>query len=133
MYLCGMNKFWLSLSLALVLSFAHFSCFAQENQTTTQLKVKELISKKAEYHRITGGEYDGYRIKIHSGVDRNTATSVRLKFSSKYSDIKASEDYQQPNFVVLVGYFKTKLEAFEIYKKIQADFPSAFIVKSKIK
>ena len=128
-----MNKFWLSLSFTLILNLVHFSFLAQENQTTTQLKVKELISKKAEYHRITGGEYDGYRIKIHSGVDRNTASSMRSKFLSKYSDIRAYEDYQQPNWVVVVGEFKTKLEAFEIYKKIQADFPSAFIVKSKIR
>jgi hypothetical protein len=126
-----MNKFCVSIILSLILS--SFSIFAQENQTTTQLKVKELISKKAEYHRITGGEYDGYRIKIHSGVDRNTASSMRSKFLSKYGDIKAYEDYQQPNWVVVVGEFKTKLEAFEIYKKIQVDFPSAFIVKSKIR
>lgn len=128
-----MNKFWLTLSFTLILSLVHFSFFAQENQTTTQLKVKELISKKSEYHRITGGEYEGYRIKIHSGVDRNVASNMRSKFSSKYGDIKAYEDYQQPNWVVVVGEFKTKLEAFEVYKKIQADFPSAFIVKSKIR
>ncbi len=108
-------------------------CFAQENQLTTQLKVKELISKKAEYHRITGGEADGFRIKIHFGVDRNVASAVRSKFSAKYSDINAIEDYQQPNFVVVVGDFKTKLEAFEWLKKIQSDFPNAFIVKSKIR
>lgn len=110
-----------------------FLCFGQENQAATQLKVKELIAKKAEYHRITGGEMDGYRIKIHFGVDRNVASSVRSKFSAKFPDIKADEEYQQPNFVVIVGDFRTKLEAFEALKKIQPEFATAFIVKMKIK
>ncbi|MDI9341404.1 MAG: SPOR domain-containing protein [Sediminibacterium sp.] len=121
------------LLLVVLIGFSQKRLSAQENQTTVQLKVKELIAKKAEYHRITGGESDGYRIKIHFGVDRNIASNIRGKFSSKYNDIKAYEDYQQPNFVVLVGDFKTKLEAFEVLKKIQGDFPSAFIVKSKVR
>jgi hypothetical protein len=109
------------------------TCLAQENQTTTQLKVKEVISKKAEYHRLTGGEMDGYRIKIHFGVDRNAASNIRTKFAAKFPDIKPYEEYQQPNFVVVVGDFRTKLEAFEMLKKIQPEFATAFIVKMKIK
>jgi hypothetical protein len=58
---------------------------------------------------------------------------VRTKFSAKFSDYSTYEDYQQPNFVVLVGDFKTKLEAFEALKKIQAEFVNAFIVKGKIR
>lgn len=107
--------------------------FAQENQTQTQLKLKQLLEKKAEYHRLTNGEQDGYRIKIHFGADREKAKAVRLKFQQKYADISTIEDYQQPNFVVLVGDFKTKLEAVEILKKIQSEFPSSFIVKGKIR
>ena len=92
-----------------------------------------MIEKKAEYHRLSGGEQDGYRIKIHFGVDRDQAKTVRNKFSSKFNDIAIDEEYQQPNWVVLVGDYKTKLEAFQSLKKIQAEFPNAFIVKGKIK
>jgi hypothetical protein len=35
--------------------------------------------------------------------------------------------------VVIVGDFKTKLEAFEALKKIQVEFANAFIVKSKVR
>ena len=41
------------------------SILGQTNQTQTQLKVKQLIEKRAEYARLTNGEMDGYRIKIH--------------------------------------------------------------------
>jgi hypothetical protein len=122
--------------LFLVSGFLH----SQENtatiidaQTQTQLKVKELIDKKAEYNRLTGGEQDGYRIKIHIGIDRDAAEAIRIKFSNRFTDYPTYKEYQQPNFVVLVGDYKTKLEAFESWKKIQSEFPNAFIVKGKIK
>ncbi len=106
---------------------------AQDNQTQTQLKVKELIEKKAEFHRSSGGEQDGYRIKIYFGVDRDKAHTVKSKFSSRFNEYNTYEEYQQPNFVILVGDYKTKLEAFQSWKKIQAEFPNAFIVKDKVR
>lgn len=106
---------------------------AQNSPADTQAKVEQLLEKKAEYHKLTNGEIDGYRIKIHFGVDRDVAKNVRSKFSSKFSDISTYEEYQQPNFVVLVGDYRTKLEAFEALKKIQLEFTNAFIVKGKIK
>ncbi len=109
------------------------SALAQDNQTQTQLKVKTLIEKKAEYHRLTGGEQDGYRIKIHFGVDRDKAHAVKSKFSAKFNEYNTYEEYQQPNFVILVGDYKTKLEAFQSLKKIQIEFPNAFIVKDKVR
>lgn len=107
--------------------------FGQNNQTQTQLKVKQLIEKRAEYYQLTNGELDGYRIKIHFGPDKEAAKSVKNKFSAKFTDYVIHEDYQLPNFVVLVGDFRSKLEAFESLKKIQVEFPNAFIVKGKIK
>jgi hypothetical protein len=107
--------------------------FAQENEAQTQLKVKQAIEKKAEYHRLTGGEQSGYRIKIHFGIDRDKANAMNAKFTARFAEYNTYEEYQQPNWVVLVGDFKTKLEAFESYKKIQGEFPNSFIVKGRIK
>ncbi len=106
---------------------------AQNNESETQQKVNQLIEKKAEYHRLTNGEIDGYRIKIHFGVESENAKTVRTKFSSKFPDINTYQEYQQPNFVVLVGDYKTKIEAVEALKKVQPEFNNAFIVKGKIK
>lgn len=111
--------------------------FSQENPNSntiqTALKVRVLQEKKAEYHKRTNGEIDGYRVKIHFGSDKTKAREIQTKFSSKYNDIPTHEDYQQPNFVIMVGDYKTKLEAYEILKKIKDDYPYAFIVKSKIR
>lgn len=114
-----------------------FGLFSQENLNgntiQTSMKLRVLQEKKAEYHRRTNGESDGYRVKIHFGSDRTKAEEIQSKFSGKYSDIPTYQEYQQPNFVIMVGDYKTKLEAFEVMKKIKEDFPYAFIVKSKVR
>jgi hypothetical protein len=106
---------------------------AQSSVDDNNAKLKTLSDKAAEYHRKTNGESDGYRIKIHFGMDKTAANEVKQKFSSKYNSISTYVDYQQPNWVVVVGDFKTRIDAYEIFKKIQLDFPNAFIVKSKIR
>ncbi len=103
-----------------------------QNQAQTKLRVQQLLEKKSEYHRLTNGVQSGYRIKLHFGIGRESAREVRTRFETEFTELKVYEDYQQPNWVVLVGDFKTKLEAFEWLKKIQLSFPNAFIVKDKI-
>ncbi len=114
-----------------MIGFGH-SLQAQDT-SSVQYKVNLLVEKKAEYHRLTDGEQDGYRIKIHFGVERDKAKTVRTKFASTFNQYVTYEEYQQPNWVVLVGDFKTKIKAFEALKTIQAEFPNSFIVKGKIK
>ncbi len=91
------------------------------------------MDKKASYNRLNNGEYDGFRIKIHFGVDRIKAREIKTKFAGKFQDYTPYEDYDQPNFIIVVGDFRTKLEAFEALKKVQAEFPNSFIIKSKIR
>lgn len=120
--------------LFLILILGCFSVvFSQENQTQTLLKVKALQEKKIEYNKRNNGESDGYRLKIHFSADRSKAKEVKTKFDAKYADMITYEDYQQPNFVITVGDYKTKLEAYEALKKIKDEYPYAFIVKSKIR
>jgi hypothetical protein len=118
--------------LCLLFFIAAFS-IAKAQDGATELHLKQLIEKKSEYNRQSGGDVDGYRIKIHFGVDKDAAKNVRSKFSAKFNEYDTYDEYQQPNFVILVGDFKTKLEAFEALKKVQPEFPNAFIVKDKIK
>lgn len=126
MHICSMK------AALLIIFFTLFSFFVQA-QSDNDAKLKELSNKCAEYHKKTDGESDGYRIKIHFGIDKATAHEVKQKFSSKYNEVPAYEEYRQPNFVIVVGDFKTRIDAYEVFKKIQPDFPNAFIIKSKIK
>ena len=74
----------------------------------------------------------GYRIKIHFGSDKNKAKEIKAKFISKFPNIAAYEKYDQPNFNIRVGDFRTKLEAYKALKEIQLEFPSSFLVQDEI-
>lgn len=91
-----------------------------------------LVEKKKQFNRLNNGTYDGFRIKIFFDISREKMDKVKSEFQTKYSDIPIYDDYIQPNFILTVGNFKTKLEAHEVLKKIQPDYPNAFIVKTKI-
>lgn len=120
-------------NLLLIVFFSLAASLFAQTSADADAKFKALSDKNSEFHRKTDGEYDGYRIKIHFGTDRAAARDIKLKFSAKYSDTPSYEDYKVPNFVILVGNYKTRVDAFEAWKKIQVDFPNAFIIKSKIK
>jgi hypothetical protein len=107
--------------------------YSQNDSSKLSYQLNKLKGKKITYHKLTNGEYDGYRVKIHFGQDRNEATELKAKFLNIYKDAAAYENYKQPNFVIVVGDFKTKPEAHAYMNKIKGDFPAAFIVKDKIR
>ena len=95
-----------------------------------EYKIKELVNKHVEIN--SKAAIKGYRIKIHSGSDKNKAKEIKAKFISKFPDISAYEKYDQPNFNIRVGDFRTKLEAYKALKEIQVEFPAAFLVQDEI-
>jgi hypothetical protein len=93
-------------------------------------KIDELVAKHIEINSKM--PIKGYRVKIHFGADKNKAKEVKAKFLSQFPDIAAYEKYDQPNFNIRVGDFRTKLEAYRLLKELQQEFPSAFIVQDEI-
>jgi hypothetical protein len=93
-------------------------------------KIKELLAKHVEVN--SKASIKGYRIKIHFGSDKAKAREVKSKFIAKFPEVSAYEKYDQPNFNIRVGDFRTKLEAYRFLKEVQVEFPSAFIVQDEI-
>ncbi len=93
-------------------------------------KVKELLANHIEIN--AKAPIKGYRIKIHFGADKNKAKEIKADFITKYPDVPAYEKYDQPNFNIRVGDFRTKLEAYKFLKQVQADFPASFLVQDEI-
>ena len=99
-------------------------------QLVQEYKVKELLDKHIEIN--SKAAIKGYRIKIHFGSDKNKAKEIKSKFISKFPDIAAYEKYDQPNFNIRVGDFRSKLDAYKALKEIQLEFPSSFLVQDEI-
>ncbi len=93
-------------------------------------KVKQLVSNHIEIN--AKAPIKGYRIKIHFGTDKNKAKEIKAQFLSKFPDVPAYEKYDQPNFNIRVGDFRTKLEAYKFLKQVQVEFPAAFLVQDQI-
>lgn len=75
----------------------------------------------------------GYRVQIYYGSQRAKATEVRTEFIKKFPGIAPYLIYQQPNFKVRLGDFKTRLEAQVLLEQVTLDFPAAFVVKDEVK
>ena len=75
----------------------------------------------------------GYRVQIYFGSDRAMANEIKSDFLHLFPDAGVYLVYQQPNFKIRVGDYKTRLEAMKFLKEIQSLHPAAFIVKDDVK
>jgi len=82
----------------------------------------------SQQRRING--IRGFRISIYmgSGQEANKqADQSRARFISRYEEVKSYKKFEYPYFKVYVGDFRTKSEALRFLKKIENDYPNAFI------
>lgn len=127
------NRFLLT--LVLLFFIGELSLLAQSSDTgkislVQDHKIDELLAKHIEIN--SKASVKGYRVKIHFGADKNKAKEIKAKFMTQFPTVAAYEKYDQPNFNIRVGDFRTKLEAYKFLKELQAEFPSAFIVQDEI-
>lgn len=126
-----LKSFLLSLLVVITMQIS-----AQTDSTKTWLvqdtRIQTLLDKKTAVNEKTHGKIQGYRIQIHFGSERDKAKEIKSKFLTAYPDVPAYDPYEQPNFKIRVGDFRTKLEAYQFLKQISTDFPGAFIVQDNI-
>jgi len=132
----GMNKSIIFFLLAIF----PFTIIAQGNQSVTDTlnwvtrssrldmvvnKLKEINARKQTM--------PGYRIQIYSGTHRNQANELRASFYSHFPEIPVAVSYDQPNFKVRAGDFRTRLEAQKYLAEVEKIFSGAFIVPDDIR
>lgn len=69
----------------------------------------------------------GFRVQIYmdSGNQARLRTQrARAEFEQKYPDTKAYITYDEPNFKLRVGDFRTRLDARRFLEEIASDYPS---------
>ena len=74
----------------------------------------------------------GYRVRIYSGIDREEANKSKKLIYIKEKQVEVYTNYQQPNFLVTIGDFTSKLEVHYFWKKMLKYFPNAIIVPAKV-
>jgi hypothetical protein len=89
------------------------------------------ISKLDSLYRAEPPTLRGYRIQIYFG-DLSSAREKRLQFISANEYLPCYMVQNAPNFAVLVGDFRTHLDAYRTVQAIKATYPLATIVPAKI-
>lgn len=77
----------------------------------------------------------GFRVRIFFNNDQHArvrSDELVESFSQAYPTIGVYRTYDNPYFKVTVGDLRTKSDAVKMLKKIEQDYPSAFIVREDI-
>lgn len=72
----------------------------------------------------------GYRIQVASlsgTSSKNRAFEMKERIREAYPGVEAYVVFDEPNFKVKVGDFRTRLEAYVFLQHIRADFPGTII------
>lgn len=98
--------------------------FPIEHDITEQLH--ELLLDLKSYYEMTES-IPGYTIQAYTGSNRQLAFQTKDKLSEHYPHAAVEIQYKQPNFMVRIGKFLDRLEAYEFYVGIKKMFPQAII------
>ena len=96
--------------------------------------IENMLNWHIENNKGKNG-MDGYRIEIFSSSQvtaKEQALARKVEFLAGHPEISANILFISPNFKVRVGDFRTKNEALKVFKQIQGEYPSAFIVQDRI-
>jgi hypothetical protein len=109
--------------------------FSQTNCGTLHLSQGTKITQQVELYQQQNEllkKTKGYRVQIHFGSNRTIASEAKTKFMQMENKHIAYEIYQQPNYKVRVGDFRTRIEAYQFLKEIHTTFPNSFLVEDDI-
>lgn len=74
----------------------------------------------------------GYRIQIISSSTKSVVDGERGRFMTANPGVANTTDYKAPNFKLLVGNFRTKLDAEKFQNEIKDQFPGTIIIADEI-
>ncbi len=96
-------------------------------------RIDTLAARRAELNRTLGMEtVSGFRVQIFTGSNRKDAYSAQEKFQQEFPDIRTYVIYNEPNFKVRVGDFRTRAEAEKLQDDLKKWFDGMFIIQDKI-
>ena len=122
------------LAAAALLTFC-LSPFVSQAQVRVvgDVTVKQMVEKHVELCSKSK-TIPGYRVQIasFSGVNsKNSAFEMRDKFNVDFPEAQAYVVFDEPNFKVKVGDFRSRLEAYAFLQQIK-EFYKGYIIKDNI-
>ncbi len=98
---------------------------------TTRLDSALLLVNNYNNEKTT--YIDGLAIQLYSGSNRTEAKKVQMRAFRHFPDSKPKVIFDQPNYKVRMEQFYSQLEAYPVFKSVQAKFSKAILVPARIK
>ncbi|MDW8273002.1 MAG: SPOR domain-containing protein [Chitinophagales bacterium] len=95
-------------------------------------EIASLVKAYLRYRETVQAE-EGYRIQITYTSDREEAYRAKAKLYKEFEEVPSYIEYDQPNYKLRLGDFRTRLEATAFLQEVIKIYPGAFIVKDRIK
>ena len=110
--------------------------YKEPTSTNTEFNVKgdsriEKLIKTYDKLKKKNNKVSVYRVQVFSG-QRDNATKALAVFKKNHYQQYSNIIYDQPNFKVKVGAFRTKEEANAFIDELSSAYRSAFVLKEKI-
>ncbi len=116
-----------------------YNLFAQEGNENSSVVIGDArIDSLLQLHIDYNKKYpviQGYRIQIlkASGNDAmEVIEKSKADFYEQYANIPVYLTFQEPDYRVRVGDFRTRLEAEKFLKKIIRRYPGAWVIQDNI-
>ena len=77
-------------------------------------------------------QMDGYRIQLFFDQDKDKVNEARSEFIKINNKESTYIEYKAPNYNLLVGNYRTKLEAEKVRAALKNDFPEGIVIATRI-
>ncbi|KGE14695.1 SPOR domain-containing protein [Sphingobacterium deserti] len=105
---------------------------AENGINPTTARMVSLGSKVVDKKNAKRVKVRGFRVQIFSGASRNEAYVVQSRFQNAYKDIGSYVTYNEPNYRVKVGDFRSRAEATNFMRVLRSQYSNVFVFTEEI-
>ncbi|NGM65610.1 SPOR domain-containing protein [Sphingobacterium sp. SGR-19] len=100
---------------------------AENGINPTTARMISLGSKVVDKKSGKRVKVRGFRVQIFSGSSRSDAYAVQSRFQTSYKDIGSYVTYDEPNYRVKVGDFRSRSEATNFMRELRSQYSNVFV------
>jgi len=96
-------------------------------------RIDTFAARRADLNKANSEvTVNGYRVQIFTGENRKDAYNAQAKLLEQFPNVRTYIIYNEPNFKVRAGDFRTRLEAEKLEEDLKKLFTGMFIITEKI-
>lgn len=97
-------------------------------------RLQTILERHIEYNEMSRS-IQGYRVRVNSFTGDNAkakAFALKKDLQSKYPQMRVYVTFDEPNFIVKIGDFLTRLDAFALYYDLRKQVNTTQIIRDWI-